>query len=184
MADRRDPRRTRISSRTIPSWLVLASVAVVVVAVVGFFVSGSPDQETQAADPGPSATSAASPTPTTKSASPEPKAGDKGNAKDKAKKDKLVTKDKQVPRAYVEVYNNTQIAGLADSTSARVQGAGWKVVGTDNWYGNIPDTTVYYPDRLKKQAELLAEDLKIDRVRPAVEPMRFDRLTLILTGAV
>lgn len=205
MSDHRDPERTRISSKTIPSWLVFVTVAVVVVAVVGFFVSGSPDDQTQVADSAPT-TATPSPEATSSSPSPEPKTSKSADAKksssgansknkkkskkksDKPKADKPSTDkpsaDKQVPRAYVEIYNNTAITGLADSTSDRVQGAGWKVVGVDNWYGNIPATTIYYPERLKEQAEILADDLGIDRVRPAVDPMKFDRLTLILTGQV
>ena len=54
---------------------------------------------------------------------------------------------------YVEVYNNSGITGLAGSVAARAQGAGWQVVGSDNWYGTIPASTVYYPPRLKAAAE-------------------------------
>ena len=46
---------------------------------------------------------------------------------------------------YVEVYNNSGISGLAGTTAARAQGAGWQVVGSDNWYGTIPASTVYFP---------------------------------------
>ena len=53
---------------------------------------------------------------------------------------------------YVEVYNNSGISGLAGSTAARAQGAGWEVVGSDNWYGTIAASTVYFPERLKDQA--------------------------------
>lgn len=186
MADEQGPERTRVSSRSIPSWLMVVSVAVVVVAVVGFFVTGNPDGEQPSAGAAstPSASPASEPSAPAPSKTPAPKRhADHKKSKAEPQKDKHETQ--QVPRAYVEIYNNTQITGLAGSTSAEVQGAGWKVVGTDNWYGgSIPDTTVYYPARLKKQAELLAEDLGVDRVRPAVEPMKFDRLTLILTGAV
>ena len=83
---------------------------------------------------------------------------------------------------YVEVYNNSGISGLAGSTSRRASGAGWNVVGSDNWYGTIPASTVYYPQRLHTAAKLLARDLGIERLRPAIAPMRFDRLTVILTG--
>jgi hypothetical protein len=41
---------------------------------------------------------------------------------------------------------------------------------------------VYYPDRLKAAGALLARDLGISRVKPAIAPMRPDRLTVILTG--
>jgi len=84
--------------------------------------------------------------------------------------------------AYVEVYNNSALKDLAATTAAALQDAGWQVVGTDNWYGNIPSNTVYYPPKLKAQASQLAKDVGISRTHPAVAPMRFDRLTVILTG--
>jgi LytR cell envelope-related transcriptional attenuator len=91
----------------------------------------------------------------------------------------------QVTRdAYVEVYNNSSIEGLAARTTAALQAVGWEVVGTDDWYGDIPSNTVYYPPELQSQADLLARDLGIARTHPAVSPMRFDRLTVILTGSL
>jgi len=82
----------------------------------------------------------------------------------------------------VEVYNNSPVTGLASRVATRATGAGWQVVGTDNWYGTIPSTTVYYPPRLEQAAKMLALDLGVDRTATAVAPMRMDRLTLILTG--
>ncbi|WP_248583638.1 LytR C-terminal domain-containing protein [Nocardioides sp. InS609-2] len=82
----------------------------------------------------------------------------------------------------VEVYNNSGIQGLAGTTAEKAVAAGWQVVGTDNWMGTIPSTTVYYPSRLEAAAKLLALDLGIDRVQPAVDPMRLDALTVVLTG--
>jgi len=82
---------------------------------------------------------------------------------------------------FVEVYNNSGITGLAGTTATRASGAGWNVVGSDNWYGTIPATTVYYPKRLEDAARALAKDLGIKRLLPAVDPMRLDRLTVILT---
>jgi hypothetical protein len=83
---------------------------------------------------------------------------------------------------YVDVYNNSGITGLAATTSARISGAGWQVVTSDNWYGTIPASTVYYPPRLAAQARLLGRDLGIARIIPAVDPMSMDRLTVILTA--
>jgi LytR cell envelope-related transcriptional attenuator len=80
------------------------------------------------------------------------------------------------------VFNNSGISGLAGSTAARAQGAGWQVVGSDNWYGTIPATTVYYPAGLHEAGRLLGRDLGISRVKPTIAPMRGDRLTVILTG--
>ncbi|MCW2792156.1 MAG: hypothetical protein JWO76_1254 [Nocardioides sp.] len=86
-------------------------------------------------------------------------------------------------KVYVEVYNNSGITGLAGRVATRATDAGWQVVGSDNWYGSIPTSTVYYPQRLKAAAKVLALDLGIRRVMPAVEgPMRLDRLTVVLTA--
>ena len=83
---------------------------------------------------------------------------------------------------FVEVYNNSGITGLAGGVAEQVGSAGWQVVGTDNWVGSIPTTTVYYPKRLQREADLLALDLGVKRTYRAVAPMKLDRLTLILTA--
>ena len=85
-------------------------------------------------------------------------------------------------KVYVEVYNNSSVTGLAGRVAERATDIGWAVVGADNWYGTIPTSTVYYPKKLQRAAKTLALDLGVQRTAPAVAPMRFDRLTLILTG--
>jgi LytR cell envelope-related transcriptional attenuator len=82
----------------------------------------------------------------------------------------------------VEVFNNSSIAGLAGRVAGQAAHAGWQVVGSDNWYGTIPASTVYYPPRLAKAGHQLALDLGLHRTMPSVAPMRLDRLTVILTG--
>ena len=82
----------------------------------------------------------------------------------------------------VEVYNNSSVTGLAGRVATRASKIGWQVVGSDNWYGTVDATTVYYPKRLKAAAKQLALDLGIRRTAPAADPMRLDRLTVILTG--
>lgn len=83
---------------------------------------------------------------------------------------------------YVEVYNNSGITGLAGRYAGTATEVGWQVVGSDNWYGTIPASTVYYPERLKAAAELLALDLGVGRTMPATGPMSRDRLTVVLTS--
>ena len=83
---------------------------------------------------------------------------------------------------YVEVYNNSGITGLAGEVAATAAEVGWQVVGSDNWYGTIPASTVYHPPRLDRAATLLARDLGIDRTAAATGPMKRDRLTVILTA--
>jgi hypothetical protein len=84
------------------------------------------------------------------------------------------------PQIPVEVFNNAGIRGLAAQTSTSLSQAGWNVVGVANWYGDIPQTTVYYPIDKKAPARQLARYLHARRLRPSVAPMRFDRLTVIL----
>ena len=55
-------------------------------------------------------------------------------------------------RSIVEVFNNSGISGLAGRVAGQAAHAGWQVVGSDNWYGTIPASTVYYPPRLARPA--------------------------------
>jgi LytR cell envelope-related transcriptional attenuator len=85
-----------------------------------------------------------------------------------------------VPDVLIEIYNNNGITGQAEQAAATLQGAGWNVSATDNWYGNIPADTVYYPLALHDEAVKLAKVLHITRLHAAVAPMKFDRLTVII----
>jgi hypothetical protein len=175
--------------------VAVASVAVIVVAMVAFFAGGSgeePAPEPQAQSTPRSAEEA------TPAAEPAGKKADRNadNADRKAnrregdrKKDRRNrprteprdAPDPEAPDVYVEVYNNTTITGLAASTAAQLQDGGWQVVGVDNWRGDIPSSTVYYPAGMEDEADQLADTLGFSRVRGAVAPMKFDRLTVILT---
>ncbi|MEP7089133.1 MAG: LytR C-terminal domain-containing protein [Nocardioidaceae bacterium] len=160
---RRDQRGIALSSP-----VALLSAAAVVLAGVAFLATdGAGDRPAQATTP-----VSASPSATPPAHSAAPRVVRKHHVK------------KHVVRradTYVEVFNNSGISGLAGSTAARAQGAGWQVIGSDNWYGTIPASTVYYPARLHAQATLLGKDLGIARIKPMISPMRGDRLTVILT---
>ncbi|KQY55417.1 MULTISPECIES: LytR C-terminal domain-containing protein [unclassified Nocardioides] len=150
-----------------PSPLVILSIIAVAMAGIAYVTTmdrGGDGKMESVSQPAPSPTSS-SPT-----ADPEP-------APVVKKKPKKVVKGK----VYVEVYNNSNISGLAGSTASKAQSFGWQVVASDNWHGTIPASTVYYPARLKAAGKLLAKDLGIARVIPAVDPMGGDRLTVILT---
>jgi hypothetical protein len=154
--------------------IALLSAAAVVLAGVAFAVTGSDEKPEPVARQVTAVTPAK---PHTTHAAPATKAPRPVITKKKKPKPSVRRGD-----VYVEVYNNSGISGLAGRTSQRASGAGWNVVGSDNWYGTIPASTVYYPERLHTAAKLLARDLGIERLRPAIAPMRFDRLTVILTG--
>lgn len=84
--------------------------------------------------------------------------------------------------APVSILNNTGIQNLAQTFSVEVSDAGWDISGLGNWRGQIESNTVYYPDGMQDQAQLLADDVGIQRVLPSIVPMRMDRLTIILSG--
>lgn len=158
----------------LPSPLVVLSVVAVVMAAIAFVVTqGSQDPEREVATDRvtPAATSSA-----TGSASPSASSRPTRSATPRA--------TPTVDRAdvVVAVFNNSGIRGLAGRTAEQVEAEGWQVVGSDNWVGTIPASTVYYGPRLSRAAQALAEDLGIDRVKAAVDPMSPDRLTVILTS--
>jgi hypothetical protein len=86
-------------------------------------------------------------------------------------------------RPAIEVYNNSKRKGLADSVAGRARQAGWTVAGSpDNWHGKIAESTVYYPPGMLDAANQLARDLGIGRTKGALDNMKKDRLTVILTS--
>ena len=149
--------------------VALLSAAAVLVAGAAFFATGSEPVKPEVAAPVTAAPS--EPPPVTKAPKPV--------IEEKKKPRKPPVRRGQV---YVEVYNNSGISGLAGRTAAKAGGAGWQVVGSDNWYGTIPASTVYFPERLRAEARLLGRDLGIRRLKPSIAPMRLDRLTVILTS--
>jgi hypothetical protein len=152
-----------------PSPVVILSIVAVAMAAIAFVATrgGEPTERviTPVADPAPTASATPTETVPTETAPPKPE-----------------RPAVQRGKVYVEVYNNSGISGLAGRVADRTTQVGWSVVGSDNWYGTIPATTVYYPQRLQRAAQLLARDLGIKRTAPAVGAMKRDRLTLILTG--
>ncbi|HWD81033.1 MAG TPA: LytR C-terminal domain-containing protein [Kribbella sp.] len=86
-------------------------------------------------------------------------------------------------RPAIEVYNNTPRKGLADSVAMRARQAGWTVAGSpDNWHGKVAESTVYYPPGMLDAANQLAHDVGIGRTKGALDNMKKDRLTVILTS--
>ncbi len=152
----------------LPTRLLALSVSAVAAAVLVYLVNdpGEPNSDratpTTAIEASPHATPSASAGPTTK-ATPKPKPFKRG-------------------KTMVEIFNNTRTKGLAGHTATMASSAGWKVIGTDNWYGTVNTTTVYYPPKLEAAARALGRDLGIHKIRPAENPMHFDRITVILTA--
>jgi len=160
----------------LPSPVVLLSVVAVVLAAVAFVATRGEEpverdiSATKAAAT-PSAEAADEPTDAEPSATP--------TQEEKPAPPPVVRGEHSVV-----VFNNTAIRGLAARVSERVSSAGWKVAATDNWYGTVPATTVYFPKGKKAAARLLALDLGVARVLPADtdSDMSDTNLTIILTG--
>ena len=183
-------RRTDERGVVVPSRMMIVAIVVVAIAGVMYVATSPGDKTSGAADQARTASSSPSATPKqplgTISASPSQSAGTSASASPSAsassspsKKPKPAVKRGET---YVQVFNNSGRTGLAGETAVKAEGVGWKVVGSDNWYGTVPASTVYFPDGMKPAARVLARDLGIRRMLPRVAPMRNDRLTVILTS--
>ena len=165
-------RKTPSRNLFVPSsWFIVLTIAACLAAAAGIgwlLVKG--DDSTDTVTP-PSA-SATTPAPTDTTASPSPTP-----TPTPSETEPPVARDTPV-----SVLNNTGVAGAAGTFADKVKNAGWTVGGVGNWRGSIGQNTVYYPTGMQDQAEQLAKDVGIDRVRPRIDPMRTDRLTIILSG--
>ncbi len=151
-----------------PSPVVVLTVIAVAMAAIAFVATrgGDPVEREVATPVRGDRTTSAAPQP---SATPEPPPAPKPIRRGKV---------------MVEVYNNSGITGLAAEVAGTTGDAGWNVVGADNWYGTVPATSVYFPPGMRRAAKQLALDLGVQRTARAEEPMKLDRLTLILTDAL
>lgn len=150
--------------------------AAVIMAGLAFLTTGGEDQP-------PAATPVAAMQQPTRSTTPPRKpARTEHTTQRKAIATRRAPKAPRRDTVYVSVFNNSNVSGLAAQTAQRIGSVGWQVVGSDNWYGTIPATTIYYPPRLEAAAKLLSKDLGVPRLMPAVDPMSRDRLTVILTS--
>lgn len=171
-----DHRRT-VSRRAFvpPVWLIVVALVAVVVGAAGigwlaWDATRSSDPapvasatESTSAEPTPEATTAepTTPAPTTEAPPPPP--------------------EPAVDRTPgVSVLNGTGINGLASEAADLLGDLGWPDLRTGDTGGSYPENTVYFPPQLQAQAETLAQDLGITRVRPSVDGMRDDRLTAVL----
>jgi LytR cell envelope-related transcriptional attenuator len=83
----------------------------------------------------------------------------------------------------VVVLNATSRKGLAGRFQQALAAKGWNVVAIGNFRGNVPATTVYYPEGQRAAAEALeAQFAEVNRIRPAFSGISQTRLTVILTG--
>ena len=168
-----DHRRT-VSRRAFvpPVWLIVVALVAVVVGAAG--IGWLAWDATRDADPAPVASSAGTTEPT-----PEPSTAAPTTAAP-------TTVAPPPPEPVVDrspgvsVLNGTGIDGLASEAADLLGDRGWPDLRTGDTGGSYPENTVYYPPQLQAQAQTLAQDLGITRIRPSVDGMRDDRLTAVL----
>jgi len=80
----------------------------------------------------------------------------------------------------VVMLNASEKPGLARDVAAVAKKAGWTVSEVGNWIYPAAVNAVYYPEGHQDEAELLADDVGIDSVRPARSGMSTDALTVLL----
>jgi len=175
-----DHRRT-ITRRAFvpPVWLIVLALGAVVVgaAAVGWLAWDATRGDDPTAQPSASGTTEPAPAPTTttepapepsETVAPTPEPAPTTPAADRG--------------PGVSILNGTSINGLAAEASSFLGDLGWADIRTGDTGGSYPENTVYYPPALQAQAQTLAADLGIARVRPAVDGMRDDRLTVVLVS--
>ena len=149
-----------------PSTALAISLVVLAIGAVTFVLTDSPQPPAPTASASHRATpSSAAPTSATPSPSPAPSASPSPDRSG----------------VYVVVFNNTSAPNGGRATATAAENAGWNVVGTGDWHGQVDENTVYYPPNMEAQAQLLASDLGIKRTKPAFAPMQLDRLSVIIT---
>jgi hypothetical protein len=80
----------------------------------------------------------------------------------------------------IEVFNASTTPGIAKRAGEEAKELGWTVDKVENWTYGAAQNAVYFPDGHRKDAQALADDLKIDLIRPAKSGMSSDNLTVIL----
>ncbi|MEG9227093.1 LytR C-terminal domain-containing protein [Aeromicrobium sp. Sec7.5] len=169
-----DHRRT-VSRRAFvpPVWLIVAALVAVVVGAAG--IGWLAWDATRGSDPGPVASSGSTTEPT-----PEPTTAAPTTAAPTTEPPPPPPEPVVDRSPGVSVLNGTSIDGLASEASNLLGDLGWPDLRTGDTGGRYPENTVYFPPQLEAQAQTLAQDLGITRIRPSVDGMRDDRLTAVL----
>ena len=169
-----DHRRT-VSRRAFvpPVWLIGVALVAVVVGAAG--LGWLAWDATRGSDPASAASSASTSEPTPEPSTPAPTTAAPTTEAPPPPPEPTVDRTPGV-----SVLNGTSIDGLASEASDLLGDLGWPDLRTGDTAGSYPENTVYFPPQLEAQAQTLAQDLGITRIRPSVDGMRDDRLTAVL----
>ena len=160
-----------------PVWLIVVALIAIVVGAAG--LGWLAWDATQGSDPESvaSASESASATPTPAATSSEPTTAAPTTVAPPPSAEPEPVADRSPG---VSILNGSGVNGLAGDAADLLGDLGWDDLRTGDTRGTYPENTVYYPPQLEAQAQTLAQDLGITRIRPSVDGMRDDRLTAVL----
>ena len=175
-----EPRRGASLLSILASSALAALAVIVLVGVLILAFGENGDEVEQAADDVPVATVTPTVIPTetpTGTQTPAPSVGAESTPTPTLTPSPTPTVEK-VP---VIVLNQTGISGLAAKFQKELEAAGWTVSGIDDFVGNVPATTVYFPPDMRPAAKLLMREFPVvGRIRPAFSGISTTQLTVIL----
>lgn len=177
-----EPRRSA-SLLSILASSALATLAVVVLVGVLILAFGedSADEAAQIASETPAQVATATPSPLI-GPTRAPRAESTATPTPTPSPTPTPTPTPRVEKVPVVVLNQTTRAGLAAQFQIKLEAGGWTVSGIDDFRGNVPATTVYFPPGLRAAAKaLMAQFPQVGRIRPAFSGISTTQLTVILS---
>ena len=171
-----EPRRNA-SLLSVLASSALATLAVVVLVGVLILAFGEDSADEQAQTVAASPKSVLSPTPL-----PTPSPSPRAERSPTPSPTPTPTPTPAVAKVPVVVLNQTTVTGLAAKFQEELEAGGWTVSGIDDFRGNVPATTVYFPPGLRAAAKaLMAQFPQVGRIRPAFPGISTSQLTVILS---
>jgi hypothetical protein len=161
------------SGIALPTPVVMLTLASLLVAAIAFFMTRgiNADDNNSGSD-------------SSQSSGADSSEGTSGAEEGEESEDKPEAKPIQRKLVTVRVLNATSINGLAGEVTTQVKRRGWRTDPAANAVVSPRRTTIYYPSKLERAAQLLGKDLNISELRPTKAGMPANKLTLVLTGAL
>ena len=160
----------------LPGWFFVLTVALSILAfVVVGWVFLADQVDLRGGSPQAASSPSPSPTPSVSVAEPAPRPADT-----RPTSNAPAAGDGDRSGIDVVLLNASETPGLARDAADVAKKAGWTVGEVGNWVYPAAVNAVYYPEGHQHEAELLADDVGIDSVRPARSGMSTDALTVLL----
>lgn len=164
--------------------LAVVAIAAMITLVVTLFGWGG-DPGVRTTGPGATRDTGAAPTGASTSAPPTttapPTATPPGSPSPTGPSPSAGATDDPATRPRVDVLNQSADDGAALRTARSLRAAGWRIGRVDDFRGTVVTTTVYFPRRLRTDAEALARALPgTPRLRERLSTLSPRRLSVVL----